>query len=303
MRTIAIRAARAGRLLTLLTGAATALSCSPGSLPGLPGSPSPISVGGGGGRYDGTISYRRLGGAFVIDESQQRMALSLVLNATDQISGQFTAGGSTGSLQGTVNGALNNGTFVATILVNVSAETPAVSAASALPTFRPRADVTCEGRGEATGSLSGPNITWTIGAIEYTNCAGLRTSSQANATAVSPIPQRPSRANVVLTVYPGAIIRAGTCPNGTRGYPFSVEVAETAGIAVTFNDTIEVVERRGSETITSNVDSPLTSLPAGGRRLYTACGTTVGTYQVFFTGTDANGNRLRVASPVITFAG
>ena len=40
----------------------------------------------------------------------------------------------------------------------------------------------------------------------------------------------------------------------------------------------------------------------GGRRSYSVCSPTAGTYQAFFSGVDANGNGLRVSSPVVTFA-
>lgn len=282
----------------------SATACSPGSLPG---SPSPILVGGGGGRYDGTLSYRRVGGAFAIDESRQSMSMSLVLSVADQFTAQVqTAGGSRGSLQGRLNGALNGGTFTATLLVSTPADTLGPGVAGAAPqVFRPRVAVTCEGRGEVTGTFAGPNVTWTVAAITYSNCTGLVTSLQAQATAVSPIPQAPlNRANVVVTIFPGTTVPRGTCPNGQSGFPFTVEIAETNGIGVTLDDTIVVEQRRGRQLVNvERVDNPFTTLPGGEKRRYSACSPFAGTYQAFFTGRDAKGNALRFSSPIITLAG
>ena len=304
MITTTRRAAVGGMLAAALVAISVA-SCSPGSLPG---SPSSILTGGGGGRYDGTMSYRRLGGNVLIDESNQRMTMALSLGASDQFTAQFdSSSGSRGSFQGRINGALNNGTFQATILVSI----PATGVGSPIPfgpfTFRPFADAgnLCEGRGEATGSFSGLNFSWTVGTITYSNCA-LLTSAQAAATAVSPIPQTQpaasARANVVITIYPSTTIRRGTCPDGKSGFPFTVEIAETAGVAVTLDDTLIVEQRRGGQVVsTEREDNPLTSLGAGQRRRYAACSEDTGTYQAFFTGKDAHGNSIRFSTPLITF--
>ncbi|MBI4887923.1 MAG: hypothetical protein HY824_12585 [Acidobacteria bacterium] len=291
-----------GCSVAALAVALGAPACSPGSLPG---SPTPIVVGGGGGRYGGTLSYRRVGGSFAINESPQSLGLSLVLSAADQFVAQFeTSGGSRGSLQGTLHGALNSGTFTATALVSTPAESPDLALGGALlPAFRPRAAATCEGRGEATGRFAGPDLTWQIDAITYDNCAGLVTSSDAQATAISPIPQAlPARATVVLTVFPGTSIPPGRCDNGSNGFPFTVEIAETSGVGLTFDDTIVIEERRGGQLAsTRRVDNPLTSLQAGERRRHSACSPFAGTYQAFFTGRDARGNQIRFASPLVTF--
>jgi hypothetical protein len=298
------RAALGGMLVALIAAVSVA-SCSPGSLPG---SPSPILTSGGGGRYDGTMSYRRLGGNVAIDESNQRMTMSLTLGASDQFTAQFdSSAGSRGSLQGRLNGALNSGTFQATILVTI----PATGVASSIPfglfAFRPFADTgnTCEGRGEATGSFSGLNLTWTIGTITYSNCT-LLTSAQAAATAVSPIPQTQSpgatRANVVITIFPSTTITRGSCPDGKSGFPFTVEIAETAGVAVTLDDTIIVEQRRGGQVVsTDREDNPFTTIAAGEKRRWSACSQDSGTYQAFFSGKDAHGNSMRFSSPLITF--
>jgi hypothetical protein len=45
---------------------------------------------------------------------------------------------------------------------------------------------------------------------------------------------------------------------------------------------------------------PFTDVAGGSRRTYNACSPVAGTYQAFFSGTDANGNRIRVASPIVT---
>ena len=114
-------------------------ACSPGTLPG---SPSPLSVGGGGARYNGTITYRRLSGGYTLSESAQSLNLSLTMRGADQILGRYEVGGSTGTLQGVLSGNLASGTFQATTLV--------VTAASMGGTT-----TSCEGRGQVTGSLSG----------------------------------------------------------------------------------------------------------------------------------------------------
>ena len=307
MRTTMMTTWRApfGAILAAALAAICVASCSPGSLPG---SPSPILSGGGGGRYDGTVSYRRIGGNALIDESSQRMTMSLALSGADQFTAQFdSSGGSRGSVQGRLVGALNNGTFQATILVTVPITAGAAAIASAPFAFRPLADTgpVCEGRGEATGSFNGLNFTWTIGTITYSNCS-LVTSSQAAATAVSPIPQTQTpaatRANVVITIYPGTTLSRGTCPDGKSGYAFTVEIAETAGVAVTLDDTVIVEERRGGQVVSAHrEDYPFPSLGAGEKRRYSGCNQDPGTYQVFFTGKDARGNSIRFSSPLITF--
>ncbi|OFW48803.1 MAG: hypothetical protein A3G77_17795 [Acidobacteria bacterium RIFCSPLOWO2_12_FULL_68_19] len=276
-------------------------ACSQGSLPG---SPTPILVGGGGGRYGGTLSYRRIGGGFSIDESAQSLSMSLVLSAADQFAAQFeTSGGSRGSLQGTIDGALNAGTFTATMLVSTPAETPGAAGGLGGSVFGPRALVTCEGRGEATGRFSGIAVTWTIDSIRYDNCIGLVASSEAQATAISPIPQAGARATVVLTILPGTTVSRGRCENGTDGFPFTVEIAETSGVGLTLDDTIVVEERRAGQVVsTRHLDNPLTTLRAGEKRRHSACGPRPGTYQAFFSGRDANGNTIRFASPIVTFA-
>jgi hypothetical protein len=78
-------------------------------------------------------------------------------------------------------------------------------------------------------------------------------------------------------------------------------MSETAGIAVTFESRFRVEERRNFAAPTSNeLDMPFASVAGGTRRSYAACSPSAGTYQAFFNGTDANGNRIRVASPVVT---
>jgi hypothetical protein len=128
----------------------------------------------------------------------------------------------------------------------------------------------------------------------------------ATAIAVSPIPGVPGgaagRANLVITVVEGTTIGRGTC-GGVPGYPFTVELSESAGIDVTLDSTFVVEERRNfGATSTTTLDMPFTDMPGGSRRTYGACSVTPGTYQAFFNGTDARGNRIRVASPIVTFA-
>jgi hypothetical protein len=270
-----------------VVNSSTRSACSPGTLPG---SPSPIAVGGGGARYNGTITYRRLAGNYTVSESAQPLSLSLVMRGADQISGRFEAGQSTGTLTGIVSGNLAGGTFQATALVINTATMGGTT-------------TSCEGRGQVTGSLSGVTLTWSAGSITYDNCPGLSTTTQVQAVAVSPIPGGSGRnANLSITILGNTTVVRSTC-GGLPGYPFTIEIAETAGIDVTLDPTFLVEERRnfGAVSITT-LDMPFTDVDGGSRRTYNACSPVAGTYQAFFSGTDANGNRIRVASPIVTMA-
>ena len=276
---------RLNTFVVALVAVAAATGCSPGTLPG---SPSPILVGGGGGRYNGSITYRRLAGSHAVAEGSQRLDVSLVLRDVNQITGRFESGESSGTVQGVLNGDMASGRFDATILVLTTARLGGSA-------------TTCEGRGQISGTLSGVNLSWTAGSISYDNCPGLTLSSQAQAVAVSPIPDvSGGRANLVITVLGGAVVRRGTCPDGTSGFTFTVEMAETAGVGVTFDATFRIEERQNSGVSSNELDMPFTSIAGGTRRSYAACRTSPGVYQAFFSGTDANGNRIRVGSPVIT---
>lgn len=258
--------------------------CAPGTLPG---TPTPITFGSGGGRYDGTQTYRRVSGTFAVNESVQAMTVSLELVAGDQFSGQFTsADGSRGTLQGTVAGTLSSGTFQATLLLT----TPA------------NVDLRCDGRGNVIGTLSGRTLTWTIGSITYSNCPGLETSSQAQATAVNPFPLgNPGQARVIVSIFPGTTVQGGRCEDGTQGYPFTVTLSETGGTAVTLDDTVQIEQRRGTQIVTSLQDNLFTRLAGGETRRYSVCETSASTYQAFYTGRDSNGNAIRFGSPLVTF--
>jgi hypothetical protein len=64
-----------------------------------------------------------------------------------------------------------------------------------------------------------------------------------------------------------------------------------------------VEERRNFGGVSVTVlDMPFTEVDGGSRRTYNACSPVAGTYQAFFSGTDVNGNRIRVASPIVTLA-
>jgi hypothetical protein len=271
----------------LVLALVTAAACSPGTLPS---TPSRVTVGGGGGKYNGTITTRRIGGNFAIGEGAQALSLSLAVRGTDQITGRVDAGGTTGSLTGTLTGTLASGSFQATLLI----VTPAQQGGTA---------INCEGRGDVSGTLSGLNLMLTGNSITYSNCPGLITSAQAQAVAVSPIPgSTPNRANVVISVLGGAHVARGTCSSGLPGFPFTVEIAETNGINVTLDPTFIAEERHGGGgTTTSTVDMPFTDLPGGTRRTYDVCSLTAGTYQAFITGTDGGGSKIRTASPLVTF--
>ena len=113
----AVRRIRASSLLMLAL--VTAAACSPDTLPD---TPSLVTVGGGGARYNGTITTRRLpGGNFTIVEGVQSLSLSLTVRGTDQINGRLEAG-STGSLTGTLTGNLASGSFQATLLISTPAQ-------------------------------------------------------------------------------------------------------------------------------------------------------------------------------------
>jgi hypothetical protein len=269
--------------LAVLVGAAAA--CSPGTLPG---SPSPIAIGGGGGRYNGTIVTRRVAGNYTLNELAQGLDLSLVLREGAQLTGRFTGGENSGTVQGVLNGTLAGGTFQVTLLISTTARQGSTASS-------------CEGRGDITGTLSGRNLSWTGGTITYGNCPGLTVASDAQAVAVSPIPgPAGSRANVVITIAGGPAVARGTCGGGTTGFPFTVEIGESTGIGVTLDSTFTIEERRGfGAPSTTTLDVPFTELAGGSRRTYGVCSPSAGTYQAFFSGTDNNGNRIRVASPIV----
>lgn len=271
----------------LLLALVTAAACAPGTLPS---TPSLVTVGGGGGRYNGTITTRRVAGNFAIAEGTQGLSLSLTVRGADQITGRLESGGTTGTLTGTLTGNLASGSFQATLLIT----TPATQGA---------ATTACEGRGEVSGTLSGLNLVLTGNSVTYGNCPGLITSTQATAVAVSPVPgSTPNRANVVISVLGGAHVARGTCSSGVSGFPFTVEIAETNGINVTLDPTFIAEERHGGGGVTtSTVDMPFTDLGGGTRRTYDVCSLTAGTYQAFITGTDGAGNRITTASPLVTF--
>jgi hypothetical protein len=278
------RRRRAVLFVTLTLAAAAA--CSPGTLPG---TPSELTVGGGGARYNGTITTRRVGGNYTVNEAGQALTLSVTLRGTEQISGRIDSAGSFGTLTGTITGNLASGSFLATILI------PTVAQQGGTTTI-------CEGRGDVTGTLSGVNLTWTSPSLTYDNCPGLTTSSQAQAVAVSPIPgAATNRANVVISIIGGTRVAAGLCPGGIPGFPFTVEITETAGVNVTLDKTFTAEERRTSGTVSiTTVDMPFTDLQGGTRRTYGACSLVAGTYQAFISGIDAIGNRMRAASPLVT---
>jgi hypothetical protein len=274
------------RLVTVMALACAVCSCSPGRLPG---SPSPILTSGGGGRYNGTITYRRLGGSFTISEASQSLVLSIVLREADQMTGRFDAGETSGTLHGVITGSLGAGSFQATALVSTVARQGAST-------------VTCQGRGEVGGVLSGANLTWTTGSILYDNCPGLAATSQVQAVAVSPIPgSAGTRATLSIAVLGSVVVTRARCADGTTGYPFVVEMVETSGINLTFDPTFRIEERLNFGLVSTNeLDMPFRELAGGSRRTYQACSPVAGTYQAFFGAADANGNRIRVASPVVT---
>jgi hypothetical protein len=279
-----VRRRHAAVFVTLTLAAAAA--CSPGTLPG---NPSELTVGGGGARYNGTITTRRVGGNYTLNEAGQALTLSLTLRSTEQMFGRIDSAGSFGTLTGTITGNLASGSFQATILI------PTVAQQGGTTT-------TCEGRGDVTGTLSGVNLTWTSPSLTYDNCPGLTTSSQAQAVAVSPIPGAAiNRANVVISIVGGTRVAPGLCPGGIPGFPFTVEIAETAGVNVTLDKTFTAEERRTTGTVSvTTVDMPFTDLLGGTRRTYGACSLVAGTYQAFISGIDAIGNRMRAASPLVT---
>jgi hypothetical protein len=78
-------------------------------------------------------------------------------------------------------------------------------------------------------------------------------------------------------------------------------MAETAGIKVIFDDTFSIEERKGfGEISRTETDMPFSELQGASRRSYAVCSQTSGTYQAFFSGNDGSGNRIRVATPLVT---
>lgn len=272
--------------LFLFTLVMPAYHCSRGALPG---SPTPANAVGGAARYRGTLTYTRLTGGFVVDPPRQRLDLSMVLGATDQLAGRFEAEGSTGSLQGVIQGTLSAGSFTATLLVSTQVSG---SGGGRL----------CEGTGQVSGEFTGRDVTWRASDVIYDNCPGLVAQSEADAEAFSPVPGTyPGRANVVVTVRPSPSVVRGTCGNGSQGWPFTVVAAETGGIDVQLDQTFTVEERSASGVPSrSVVETPFRSLAGGGQREYAVCAPSAGTYQAFFSGNDVRGNRVRFASPLIT---
>jgi hypothetical protein len=271
--------------LALLTLVAPAYHCSSGALPG---SPTPLNSVGGAARYRGTLTYSRLSGGFVVEPPRQRLDLSMVLGATDQLSGRFEAEGSTGSLQGVIQGTLSSGTFTATLLVATQVTSPSGARL-------------CEGAGQVSGEFAGRDVTWRASDVTYDNCPGLVAQSEADAEAFSPIPGTyGARANVAVTVLPSTSVTRRSCA-GSSGWPFTVVASETSGVDVQLDETFTVEERSASGVPTrSVVETPFRSLGGGGQREYGVCAPSAGTYQAFFSGNDARGNRVRFASPLIT---
>jgi hypothetical protein len=261
-----------------------AAACSPGSLPG---SPSPLSLVGGAARYDGTLVYRRLAGGFQIDTSARRLDMSIVLGSSDQLSGRFEAGETTGTLQASLDGTMSSGHFQGTILVSTPASAGGASSV-------------CEGTGEVSGDFSGRDVVWSASEILYHNCPGLIVGSQAQGVAVSPVPGASrGEANVVVTVLPSTSVRPGGCATGGAGWPFTVVAAENAGVDVRLDATFTVEERTAAGATRSTVTTPFTALVGGTRREYAVCAAVPGTYQAFFSGIDARGRRVRFATPLV----
>ena len=289
MRSLPVPAGVSNALWLAAVALVLAAGCSPGTLPG---TPTPVLVGGGGARYNGTVTVRRVGGNYTLNEALQDLSLALVMRGDGQISGRFDAGAGSGTVSGNIDGNLAAGTIHATLLI----ATPAQQAGAA---------ITCEGRGDVTAILSSVNLTWIANQITYENCPGLSTASQAQAIAVSPIPGTTGlsgRANLVISVVEGAFIRGSTCADGAAGYPFTVEISETVGTDMTFDSTFVVEERPNfGDVSTTALDMPFSRMDGGSRRSYGSCSRTPGTYQAFFSGIDAGGNRVRAASPLVTF--
>lgn len=265
--------------------AATTLGCSRGSLPG---SPSPMGSVGGAARYDGTLTYTRVSGGFQINAGVRRLDLSIVLGTGDGLSGHFQAGDTSGSVQAALDGTMSAGHFEGTILIT----TPAAAGG---------ASTRCEGAGRVSGDFSGRNVSWRASDVTYDNCPGLVVGSEAQATAISPVPGTINSANVVVSVLPSTSVRASACPAGGSGWPFTVIAAENAGVDVRLDTTFIVEERPVTGPATrSTVNTPFTTLTGGAQREYRVCAPTAGTYQAFFSGNDSRGNRVRFATPLVT---
>jgi hypothetical protein len=141
----------------------------------------------------------------------------------------------------------------------------------------------------------------------YDNCPGLNVTSAAQAVSVSPIPEtQTAHANVTITVEPGTTIQPGAACAGTsatsKGWRFTVTVAETSGVSVTLDSTFIGEQRTpGSSVVSSTtLDTPFRTLDGGSRRTYDGCSPQSGTYQAFFSGVDATGTKVRFATPLVT---
>lgn len=278
------------RLALLMLTLGCAASCARGSLPA---SPTAFTAGGGG-RYNGTMTFQRQAGTLQVDGSVRPLDMSVVVANLTQLSGHFAAGNASGTLQGTLAGNLLSGSFQGTTLLSV--------AVTEGTTQR-----TCDGRGDMSGTFNGLRVDWQITRTTYANCAGLNVTSAGQGVSISPIPEAlTAHANVVVTVEPGNTIPAGAACAGTsatsKGWRFTVIVAETAGVSVTLDSTFIGEQRTpGSSVPTSTtLDTPFRTLEGGSRRTYDGCSPQAGTYQAFFSGVDATGTRVRFVSPLVT---
>lgn len=278
------------RLAFLALTLGCAATCARGSLPA---SPTAFTAGGGG-RYNGTMTFQRQAGTLQVDGAVRPLDMSVVVANQTQLSGHFTAGNASGTLQGTLAGNLLSGSFQGTTLLSVAVTEGATQR-------------TCDGRGDMSGTFNGLNVNWQITRTSYDNCAGLNVTSAGQAVSISPIPEtQPAHANVVVTVEPGNTIAAGAACPGTsatsKGWRFTVIVAETSGVSVTLDSTFIGEQRTpGSSAVSSTtLDTPFRTLDGGSRRTYDGCSPQSGTYQAFFSGVDATGAKVRFVSPLVT---
>jgi hypothetical protein len=283
-----MRTSTSCRFGVFLLAAGLTAGCARGSLPA---SPTALTAGGGG-RYNGTMTFQRQSGTLQVDGSVRPLDMSVVVANLTQLSGHFTAGNASGSLQGTLAGNLLSGTFQGTTLVSV-AVTEGTTAR------------TCDGRGDMAGTFNGLNVNWQITRTTYDNCAGLNVTSAANGVSISPIPEtQTAHANVVVTVEPGNTIAGGAaCPGAVsaKGWRFTVIVAETAGVSVTLDSTFTGEQKvQGGAVASTTLDTPFRTLDGGSRRTYEGCSPQAGTYQAFFSGVDATGVKVRFFSPLVT---
>ena len=160
---------------------------------------------------------------------------------------------------------------------------------------------TCEGRGQVTGTLSGVNLTLTSTSMTYDNCPGPddqlagaggrrqpdsgSAGNRANVLDLDPR-RHARRRRHVRERLPGFSVHRGDCRNRRHQRHARPDVRRRRA-------------PRHRCRVRQHARHAVYGPAGGSRRTYGACSPVAGTYQAFFSGTDANGNRIRAASPLV----